>query len=140
MAYLFLMLGVSLLLPLLRLAFRLRLGLPLLFALGMLTVCHGWYQAHTALADGIFLALVGLAALSWAVTFLRWAVETVGYVLADRLAGAALARRVRQARTEGRSMVDTQACDPVSYTHLDVYKRQDLGCVQHSRTAAFCRS
>lgn len=49
----------------------------------MLTVCHGWYQAHTALADGIFLALVGLAALSWAVTFLRWAVETVGYVLAD---------------------------------------------------------
>lgn len=51
MAYLFLMLGVSLLLPLLRLAFRLRLGLPMLFALGMLTVCHGWYQAHTALAD-----------------------------------------------------------------------------------------
>lgn len=61
MAYLFLMLGVSLLLPLLRLAFRLRLGLPLLFSLGMLTVCHSWYQAHTALADGIFLALVGLA-------------------------------------------------------------------------------
>ena len=101
MAYLFLMLGVSLLLPLLRLAFRLRLGLPLLFALGMLTMCHSWYQAHTALADGIFLALVGLAAL-------RWAAETVGYVLADRLAGAALARRVRQARAEGRSMVDTQ--------------------------------
>ncbi|MBS7226098.1 MAG: hypothetical protein KH050_12340 [Clostridiaceae bacterium] len=108
MAYLFLMLGVSLLLPLLRLAFRLRLGLPLLFALGMLTMCHSWYQAHTALADGIFLALVGLAALSWAVTFLRWSAETVGYVLADRLAGAALARRVRQARAEGRSMVDTQ--------------------------------
>ena len=99
---------VSLLLPLLRLAFRLRLGLPLLFALGMLTMCHSWYQAHTALADGIFLALVGLAALSWAVTFLRWSAETVGYVLADRLAGAALARRVRQARAEGRSMVDTQ--------------------------------
>lgn len=108
MAYLFLMLGVSLLLPLLRLAFRLRLGLPLLFSLGMLTVCHSWYQAHTALADGIFLALVGLAALSWAVTFLRWVAETVGYVLADRLAGAALASRVRQARAEGRSMVDTQ--------------------------------
>ncbi|MDU3680373.1 MAG: hypothetical protein E7G07_10155 [Flavonifractor plautii] len=112
MAYLFLVLGISLLLPLLRLAIRLRLGVPLLFAFGMLTVCHGWYQTHTALADGIFLALVGLAALSWAVTFLRWAAETVGYVLADRLAGAALARRARQARTqartEGRSMVDTQ--------------------------------
>ena len=51
---------------------------------------------------------MGLAALSWAVTFLRWSAETVGYVLADRLAGAALARRVRQARAEGRSMVDTQ--------------------------------
>ena len=71
MAYLFLMLGVSLLLPLLRLAFRLRLGLPLLFALGMLTVCHGWYQAHAALADGIFFAMVGIAALSWVVTLLR---------------------------------------------------------------------
>ena len=108
MAYLFLVLGISLLLPLLRLAIRLRLGVPILFALGMLTVFHSWYQTHTTLADGIFLVLVGLAALSWAVTFLRWAAETVGYVLADRLAGAALASRVRQARTERRSMVDTQ--------------------------------
>lgn len=108
MAYLFLVLGISLLLPLLRLAIRLRLGVPILFALGMLTVFHSWYQTHTTLADGIFLVLVGLAALSWAVTFLRWAAETVGYVLADRLAGAALASRVRQARAEGRSMVDTQ--------------------------------
>ena len=72
MAYLFLMLGVSLLLPLLRLAFRLRLGLPLLFSLGMLTVCHSWYQAHTALADVIFLAqeramcwLTGWPELPW---------------------------------------------------------------------------
>lgn len=97
MAYLFLVLGISLLLPLLRLAIRLRLGVPILFALGMLTVFHSWYQTHTTLADGIFLVLVGLAALSWAVTFLRWVAETVGYVLADRLAGA-----------EGRSMVDTQ--------------------------------
>ena len=108
MAYLFLVLGISLLLPLLRLAIRLRLGVPILFALGMLTVFHSWYQTHTTLADGIFLVLVGLAALSWAVTFLRWVAETVGYVLADRLAGAALASRVRQARADGRSMVDTQ--------------------------------
>ena len=89
MAYLFLMLGVSLLLPLLRLALRLRLGFPVLFALGMLTVCHGWYQAHTALADGIFLALVGLAALSWAVTFLAhvacylWAMRRLRAHLAE---------------------------------------------------------
>ena len=100
--------GLCLLLLLLSLAVRLRLGIPLVYVLLMLTVFHGWYQAHTALADGIFLALVGLAALSWVVTFLRWAAVTVGDVLADRLAGAALARRVRQARAEGRSMVDTQ--------------------------------
>ena len=29
------------------------------------------YLAHTALADGIFLVLVGLAALSWVVTLIR---------------------------------------------------------------------
>lgn len=108
MAYLFLMLGVSLLLPLLRLAFRLRPGVPLLFALGMLTVFHSWYQTHTTLADGIFLVLVGLATLSWVVALIRKAAEIIGGILSDRVAGAALARRVRQARAEGRSMVDTQ--------------------------------
>jgi len=81
MAYLFLVLGISLLLPLLRLAIRLRLGVPLLFALGMLTVCHNWYQAHTALADGLFLVLVGLAALSWVVALIRKAAEVIGGIL-----------------------------------------------------------
>ena len=108
MAYLFLMLGVSLLLPLLRLAFRLRLGLPLLFALGMLTVFHSWYQTHTTLADGIFLVLAGLAALSWVVALIRKAAEIIGGILSDRVAGAALASRVRQARAEGTAMVNTE--------------------------------
>ena len=108
MAYLFLMLGVSLLLPLLRLAFRLRLGLPLLFALGMLTMCHSWYQAHTALADGIFFALVGLAALSWVVTAARKALDWFSGFWADRTAAARFARRVRQARAGGQSAVSTE--------------------------------
>lgn len=108
MAYLFLMLGVSLLLPLLRLAFRLRLGVPLLFALGMLTVFHSWYQTHTTLADGIFLVLVGLATLSWVVALIRKAAEIIGGILSDRVSGAALARRVRQARAEGTAMVNTE--------------------------------
>ena len=43
MAYLFLMLGVSLLLPLLRLALRLRLGFPVLFALGAVAVALAVY-------------------------------------------------------------------------------------------------
>ena len=34
-------------------------------------VFRPWYLAHTALADGIFLVLVGLAALSWVVTLIR---------------------------------------------------------------------
>ena len=108
MAYLFLVLGISLLLPLLRLAIRLRLGVSLVFALGMLTVFHSWYQTHTTLADGIFLVLVGLAALSWVVALIRKAAEIIGGILSDRVAGAALASRVRQARAEGTAMVNTE--------------------------------
>ena len=63
--------GLCLLLLLLSLAVRLRLGIPLVYVLLMLTVFHGWYQAHTALADGILLLLVGAAALSWVVTLVR---------------------------------------------------------------------
>lgn len=37
----------------------------------VITVFHPWYLAHTALADGIFFVLVGLAALSWVVTLIR---------------------------------------------------------------------
>ena len=75
-----LMLGAGLcLLPLLlSLAVRLRLGIPLVYVLLMLTVFHGWYQANTALADGILLLLVGAAALSWVVTLVRKAAEGLG--------------------------------------------------------------
>ena len=60
----FMILGVGLfLLPILfRLALKLRLGIPMLYAVLMLTAFHGWYQAHTALADGIFFGLAALAA------------------------------------------------------------------------------
>ena len=37
----------------------------------VITVFRPWYLAHIALADGIFFALVGLAALSWVVTLIR---------------------------------------------------------------------
>ena len=78
-----LMLGAGLcLLPLLlSLAVRLRLGIPLVYVLLMLTVFHGWYQAHTALADGILLAMVGVAALSWVVTLVRKVAEVLGLSL-----------------------------------------------------------
>lgn len=107
MLYLFLGAGLFLLPILLRLAIRLRLGIPILYALGMLTVFHSWYQAHTALADIIFFALVGLAALSWVVTAARKIYEWLEERLAERAAAHELADRVRQARANGESVIST---------------------------------
>ena len=79
MLYLFLVAGLFLLPMLLRLAIRLRLGIPILYALGMLTVFHSWYQTHTALADGIFLCPGGAGRTVLVVTAARkicaWADE-----------------------------------------------------------------
>ena len=107
MLYLFLVAGLFLLPILLRLAIRLRLGIPILYVLGMLTVFHSWYQTHTALADGIFFVLVGLAALSWVVTAIRKAYAWLDEQLADRAAAHELASRVRQSRASGESAVST---------------------------------
>ena len=64
-------LGLALLGGVIRLAQVLRLSAPLLYGALVITVFHQWYLAHTALADGIFFVLVGLAALSWVVTLVR---------------------------------------------------------------------
>ena len=108
MLYLFFGAGLVLLPILLRLAIRLRLGVPLLYAIGMLTVFHSWYQAHTVLADGIFFALVGLAALSWVATAARRIYGWLDECLAERAAAHELASRVRQARASGKSAVSTE--------------------------------
>ena len=71
MMYAFLMLGMMLLGGIVRLAQALRLSAPLLCGSLVITVFRPWYLAHTALADGIFLVLVGLATLSWVVTLMR---------------------------------------------------------------------
>ena len=71
MMYAFLMLGMTLLGGIVRLAQALRLSVPLLYGSLVITVFRPWYLAHTALADGIFLVLVGLAVLSWVVTLMR---------------------------------------------------------------------
>ena len=70
MMYAFLMLEMMLLGGIVRLAQALRLSVPLLYGSLVITVFRPWYLAHTALADGIFLVLVGLAALSWVVTLM----------------------------------------------------------------------
>ena len=71
MMYAVLSLGLALLGGGIRLAQMLRLSVPLLYGALVITVFRPWYLAHTALADGIFLVLVGLAVLSWMVTLVR---------------------------------------------------------------------
>ena len=100
--------GLMLLPILFRLAVKLRLGIPMLYAVLMLTAFHGWYQAHTALADGIFFALVGLAALSWVVTLLRRLWELLEDWREERAMAELLACRVRQARAAGEYAINTE--------------------------------
>ena len=106
----FMILGIGLfLLPILfRLAVKLRLGVPMLYAVLILTIFHGWYQAHTALADGVFFALVGLAALSWVVTLLRHFWELLEDWQEERALAELLAYRVRQARAAGEYNINTE--------------------------------
>lgn len=105
----FIIFGIGLfLLPILfRLALKLRLGIPMLYAVLMLTVFHGWYQAHAALADGIFFAMVGIAALSWVVTLLRRLWSLLDGWREERAMVELLAYRVRQARANGEYSINT---------------------------------
>lgn len=107
MAFMILGIGFALLPLLLRLALKLRLGLPLLYSVLMLTAFHGWYQTHATLADGILFAMVGIAALSWVVTLTRHLWELLEDWRAEWTAVRAFAGRVRQARLAGESVVST---------------------------------
>ena len=108
MMFMILILVIGLLPILFRLALKLRLGVPMLYALLMLTVFHSWYQTNTALADGIFFALIGLPALSWVVTLLRRLAGLVEDWREERAAAELLAYRVRQARTAGEYAISTE--------------------------------
>ena len=63
---------VQLLLLLIRIAMKLRLSIPLVYLVLMLTAFRPWYRAHTAFADGFFLALVGCTVLSWIISLVRF--------------------------------------------------------------------
>ena len=63
---------IQLLLLMIRIAIRLRLSIPLVYLVLMLTAFQPWYHAHTAFADGIFLALVGCTVLSWIISCVRF--------------------------------------------------------------------
>lgn len=55
-----------------RVAGLLRLSIPLLYALIVPTMFHGWYYAHYTLANGIWYAMLVLVAVSWAFSIFRW--------------------------------------------------------------------
>ena len=93
---------------LLHLAIRLRLGIPMLYAVMALTVFHGWYQANPAFGDAIFFGLVGLAALSWVVTAAWKICDAFDEWRADRAAAQQFADRVRQARAAGKYAIGTE--------------------------------
>lgn len=108
MAFMIFGFGFALLPLLLRLALKLRLGVPLLYSVLMLTIFHGWYQANAALADGILFAMVGVAALSWAVTLARRLWELLEDLRYEWSAAKAFAGRVRQARAAGTTAVSAE--------------------------------
>ena len=61
-----------LLLLLIHLAMKLRLSIPLVYLVLMLTAFQPWYRTHTALADGIFLVMLGCVMLSWIISLVRF--------------------------------------------------------------------
>ena len=64
---------IQLLLLLIRIAMKLRLSIPLVYLVLMLTAFRPWYRVHTALADGIFLVILSCVILSWIISFVRFA-------------------------------------------------------------------
>ena len=63
---------VQLLLLLIRIAMKLRLSIPLVYLVLMRTAFRPWYRAHTALADEIFLVMLGCVMLSWIISCVRF--------------------------------------------------------------------
>ena len=61
-----------LLLLLIRIVLKLRLSIPLVYLVLMLTVFQPWYRVHATLADGIFLVMLGCVMLSWIISCVRF--------------------------------------------------------------------
>ena len=61
-----------LLLLLIRIAMKLRLSIPLVYLVLMLTAFRPWYRVYATLADGIFLVMLGCVMLSWIISLVRF--------------------------------------------------------------------
>ena len=100
--------GLGVLALLFRLAALTRLTIPLLYTVSMLTVFHGWYQMHTALADNILFVLVGLVILSWLVSLLGRVWSFIQEKRDDRAAVEYFKYRVRKAKEDGEDTISTE--------------------------------
>ena len=63
---------LHLLFLLIRIAMKLRLSIPLVYLVLMLTAFRPWYRVHATLADGIFLVMLGCVTLSWIISLVRF--------------------------------------------------------------------
>ncbi len=99
--------GIALLPLLFRLALKLRLGIPMLYAVLALTLFHDWTRANPTLTDNILFALVGLVILSWVVTGARKLWEFIGQRREDHVTAELFVHRVRQARSNGEYALRT---------------------------------
>ena len=100
--------GLGVLALLFRLAALTRLTIPLLYTVSMLTVFHGWYQTHTALADNILFVLVGLIVLSWLFSLLGRVWSFIQERQDDRATVEYFKYRVRKARENGEDTISTE--------------------------------
>ena len=100
--------GLGVLTLLSRLAALTRMTIPLLYTVSMLTVFHGWYRAHTVLADRILFALVGLVVLSWLLSLIHFVCGLVMQARDDAAAMEYFSYRVRKARENGEDTVSTE--------------------------------
>ena len=56
---------------LIRIVMKLRLSIPLVYLVLMLTAFRPWDRVHATLADGIFLVMLGCVMLSWIISCVR---------------------------------------------------------------------
>lgn len=100
--------GLGVLALLFRLAALTRLTIPLLYTMSMLTVFHGWYRAHTAMADNILFALIGLVILSWLLSLGKRVWCFIQEKRDDRAAVEYFKYRVRKATANGEDTISTE--------------------------------
>ena len=100
--------GILALSLLLRLAHKLRLTLPLLYAVLVPTIFRRWYLTHPALAAYLFCALLAAISVSWLVSLWRVVSDAIEERTANSAAVQRFAERVRQARANGESVVSTE--------------------------------